>query len=80
YLYLGLIAHTDGNNSKAKDYLNKAVRINPEHKEAQFNLSQIHYILGEKTKAIEAYNNALRAGLPPNFDYEKKIGIKKATE
>jgi len=78
YIYLGLIAHADGNNSKAKDYLTKAVRIDPEHKEAQFNLSQIYYVLDEKTKAQEAYNNALRAGLPPNFDYEKKIGIKKA--
>ena len=79
YIYLGLIAHTEGNNSKAKEYLKKAVRINPEHKEAQFNLSQIHYVLGEIKQAIEAYNNALRAGLPPNFEYEKQLGIKKNT-
>ena len=79
YIYLGLIAHADGNNSKAKDYLTKAVRIDPEHKEAQFNLSTIHYILGDKAQAREAYNNALRAGLPPNFEYEKKIGIKKGS-
>ncbi|MFT5905851.1 MAG: Tfp pilus assembly protein PilF [Cryomorphaceae bacterium] len=79
YIYLGLIAHADGNNSKAKDYLTKAVRIDPEHKEAQFNLSQILHLLGEETKAREAYNNALRAGLPPNFEFEKKIGIKKSS-
>lgn len=79
YIYLGLISHAGGNDTKAKDYLTKAVRIDPEHKEAQFNLSQIHNVLGEKEEAIEAYNNALRAGLPPNFDYEKKLGIKKAS-
>ncbi len=78
YIYLGLIAHANGDDSKAKEHLKKATRIDPEHKEAQFNLSQIHYMLGEKTKAQEAYNNALRAGLPPNFEYEKKIGIDKA--
>lgn len=79
YIYLALIAHTDGDNNKAKDYLMKAVSIDPEHKEAQFNLSQILNILDEKSEAKKAYENALRAGLPPNFDYEKKLGIKKAT-
>lgn len=75
YIYLGLISHSGGNNRKAKEYLTKAVRIEPEHKEAQFNLSQIHYVLGELDEAQEAYNNALRAGLPPNFEYEKKIRL-----
>ena len=80
YIYLGLISHAGGNDSQAKDYLTKAVRIDPEHKEAWFNLSQIHYVQGELKEAQEAYNNALRAGLPPNFEYEKKIELKKTTE
>jgi len=79
YIYLGLIAIADRDSDKAKDYLTKAVRIDPQHKEAQFNLSQIHYMLDEKPEAKEAYNNALRAGLPPNFEFEKKIGIKKSS-
>lgn len=79
YIYLGLIAYDSGNNTQAKEHLSKAVRIDPEHQAAQFNFSEILFLLGETTKAKEAYNNALRAGLPPNFEHEKKLGIKKST-
>ncbi len=78
YIYLAFIAHDSGNNKKAKEHLLKAVRVAPEHKEALFNLSRIHHQLGEKQEAIDTYNNALKAGLPPNLDYEKQIGIFKS--
>ncbi len=78
YIYLALLAHSSGDDAKAKDYLTKAVSIDPEHKEAQFNLSQTLNILGEQAEAVKAYENALRAGLAPNFEYEKELGIKKS--
>ena len=77
YNYLGNIAYSSGAHSQAKDYLSKAVSIDPDNREAQFNLSNVYLILGNREKAIEAYNNALRSGLPPNFDYEKKLGLEK---
>jgi len=80
YIYLALLEYENGNSKKAKEHLKKAVRIDPEHKEALFNLSHIHLVLKEKKQALDVYNNALKAGLAPNFEYEKKLGIKQAVE
>ena len=80
YIYLGNVTSSQGNNEKAKDYLEKAVRINPEDATAQFNLSYVHYLLGDKKAAKTVYYEALRQGLAPNLDFEKKLGIKKAQQ
>jgi len=78
YMYLGNISYAQGNLNKAKDCYAKAVRINPEDSKAQYNLSYIHFEMGNKKQAVKFYNEALKAGLAPMLDYEKKIGINKA--
>lgn len=78
YLYHGLIAYSQSNYKGAQEYFENAVRLNPDHREAQFNLSQVYFAMKQKTKAKEAYNSALRAGLTPNFAYEKRLGINKS--
>ena len=78
HVYLGNIAHVQGNNTRAKEHYQKAVRLNPEDSKAWYNLSYIHHKRGNNKEAIIAYNQALKAGLAPILDYEKKIGIRKA--
>ena len=80
HLYHGLIAYSQSNYKEAKGYFESAVRLNPDHREAQINLSQVYFALKQKTKATEAYNAALKAGLTPNFDYEKRLGINKSED
>ncbi len=75
YIYLSLIAHAHQNYSKAQSYLEKAVRINPENAIAQRNLAQVYHLQGKNSLAKKAYNNALKAGLTPDFEFEKQIGI-----
>ncbi len=79
YNYLGVISYSESNYPKAIEYLSKAVSINPDNIEAQFNLSNAHLMSGAKEQAVAAYNQALRAGLTPNFEYEQQLGLNKNT-
>lgn len=75
FFYRGIIDARNGRNDQAKENFETAIRLDPDFKEAYFNLSYLHHIMGNQKNAQKAYNNALRSGLPPNLEFERKIGI-----
>ncbi|MFC4995199.1 tetratricopeptide repeat protein [Rubritalea tangerina] len=76
FLYRGIIEGNQGRHNKALDLFESAVELDPEYAAAHYNIAQTYNFLGDSKKAKEAYNNALRAGLAPDLDFEKIIGIR----
>ena len=79
FLYRGIIEARNARYNKALDFLQSAVELDPEYEAGYYNIALVHNLKGDKKKAREAYNNALRAGLAPDLEFERKIGIKKAS-
>ncbi len=59
YYNLGLLMAQEGRKEEARDALNQALAIKPNHFKAQYNLALILDDLGEKDKAREAFAKAL---------------------
>jgi Tfp pilus assembly protein PilF/chromosome segregation ATPase len=78
FLYRGFIEYRNGRNQNALEFITNAIQLDPEYEEAHFNLAVLHNLMGDNKKAKKAYNDALRAGLAPNLEFERKIGINKA--
>ena len=75
FLYRGIIEGKNARYTKALDLFQSAVELDPEYEAAHYNIAQTYRLMGDKKKAKEAYNNALRAGLVPNLEFERIIGI-----
>ncbi len=78
-LYRGIIEGRNKRYQKALVHFEDAIELDPEYEAALFNVAKLHSLMGNKQKAISAYNNALRAGLSPNLEFERSLGINKAT-
>ncbi|MFC5049417.1 tetratricopeptide repeat protein [Rubritalea spongiae] len=78
FLYRSIIEARNGRNQNALEFLTNAIELDPEYEEAYFNLAVLHKMMGNNTKAQKAYNDALKAGLAPNLEFEREIGINKA--
>jgi tetratricopeptide (TPR) repeat protein len=59
YYNLGLLMAQEGRKEEARDALNQALAIKPNHFKAQYNLALILDDLGEKDKAREAFAKSL---------------------
>lgn len=59
YYNLGLLMAQEGRKEEARDALNQALAIKPDHFKSQYNLALILDELGEKDKAREAFAKAL---------------------
>ncbi len=79
FLYRGIIEAQNARYTKALDLFQSTIELDPEYEAGYYNIAQVHYLNDDKKKAREAYNNALRAGLAPDLEFERKIGIKKAS-
>ena len=77
FLYRGIIEGRNARYTKALDLFQSAVELDPDYAAAYYNIAQVHYLKGDKKKALEEYNNALRAGLAPNLQFERNIGSNK---
>ncbi|MGJ8672414.1 tetratricopeptide repeat protein [Rubritalea sp.] len=78
FLFRSIIEARNGRNQNALEFITNAIQLDPDYEAAYFNLAVLHNMMGNKTKAVKAYNDALRAGLAPNLEFEKTIGILKA--
>ncbi|MFT5883049.1 MAG: tetratricopeptide (TPR) repeat protein [Crocinitomicaceae bacterium] len=79
FLYRGIIEARNARYTKALDLFQSAIELDPEYEAGYYNIAQVHFLKDDKKKAKEAYNNALRAGLAPDLDFERQIGINKAS-
>lgn len=77
FLYRSIIEFRNDRKQNALEFITNAIQLDPEYEEAHFNLAVMHNEMGNKAKAKKAYNDALKAGLAPNVEFERKIGITK---
>ncbi len=71
YLYLGKMELSDGHLDAALDYIDKALKINPEYGEAYRTKGRIYFIKGNRLKSCENYKLAKKYGIPNLDNYLK---------
>jgi tetratricopeptide (TPR) repeat protein len=73
-LDLGIHYKRRGDYEKAKEQYIKAIRVNPKHYQAYYNLGKVLYILGEYQQAVKSYKTALELGYGGIGDVMRHLG------
>ncbi|MEK4931123.1 tetratricopeptide repeat protein [Bacillus sp. FSL M7-1345] len=73
-LDLGVSYKRRGLYEQAKEQYIKAIKVNPKHFQAYYNLGKVLYILGEYKPAVNSYKTALELGYDRIGDVMRHIG------
>ncbi|AJG73631.1 tetratricopeptide repeat protein (plasmid) [Bacillus thuringiensis] len=73
-LDLGIFYKRRGLYEQAKEQCIKAIRVNPKHFQAYYNLGKVLYILGEYNQAVKSYKTALELGYDRVGDVMRHMG------
>ncbi|OIJ16353.1 hypothetical protein BKP37_06420 [Anaerobacillus alkalilacustris] len=70
----GIFYKRKGLYDQAKEQCIKAIRVNPKHFQAYYNLGKVLYILGEYKQAVKSYKTALELGYGGIGDVMRHLG------
>jgi tetratricopeptide (TPR) repeat protein len=73
-LDLGIYYKRIGKYEQAKEQCIKAIRVNPKHFQAYYNLGKVLYILGEYNQAVKSYKTAIELGYDKLSDVMRHLG------
>ncbi|WP_180960380.1 YecA family protein [Neobacillus cucumis] len=73
-LDLGIHYKRIGSYGKAKEQYIKAIKVNPKHFQAYYNLGKVLYILGEYKQAVKSFKTALELGYGGIGDVMRHLG------
>lgn len=73
-LDLGIYYKRTGKYEQAKEQYIEAIRLNPKHFQAYYNLGKVLYIVGEYQQAVNSYRTALELGYDRIGDVMRHLG------
>ena len=76
YTLRGVYNQVKGNNAKAIEEFDKAIKLNPKSAEAYFHRGNLYKKLGKQRQFLRDYQIAARLKYKPAQDYLRSQGIK----